>query len=247
VQLGYLGSCVSGRLEDLRVAAQVLKEREVKPGFRLNLVPTSQKIIRQAVQDCIIADLVGSQMDEWPPPVTAVEIKLPIPAQGNPAPSTVVIDGVPCNCRPATMRTGCRERLPLRFRALAGVCPSARVPRQGYRGPREYGGCCATRGGSPARPARQTRADRARGGQPRRACRHLFEHCRHPHAAPDHLPDHDRILRYQPERLGRHRYADPAQMRDVAFGIVDAQQFRPRQIFRRLAGAPWRSIHCRAA
>lgn len=58
IQVGYLGSCASGRLEDLRVAAQVLKGRQVKPGFQLNVVPTSQAIMRQAAEEGIIADLV---------------------------------------------------------------------------------------------------------------------------------------------------------------------------------------------
>ena len=43
IEAGYLGSCASGRLEDLRIAAQVLKGgRQVKPGFSLNVVPTSR-------------------------------------------------------------------------------------------------------------------------------------------------------------------------------------------------------------
>jgi 3-isopropylmalate/(R)-2-methylmalate dehydratase large subunit len=38
VHTGYLGSCASGRLEDLRAAAEVLRGRQVKPGFQLNVV-----------------------------------------------------------------------------------------------------------------------------------------------------------------------------------------------------------------
>jgi 3-isopropylmalate/(R)-2-methylmalate dehydratase large subunit len=48
VHTGYLGSCASGRLEDLRAAAEVLRGRQVKPGFQLNVVPTSQAIMAQA-------------------------------------------------------------------------------------------------------------------------------------------------------------------------------------------------------
>jgi 3-isopropylmalate/(R)-2-methylmalate dehydratase large subunit len=55
---GYLGSCASGRLEDLRVAAQVLKGRQVKPGFQLNVVPTSQEIMAAASREGYIATLV---------------------------------------------------------------------------------------------------------------------------------------------------------------------------------------------
>ena len=55
---GYLGSCASGRLEDLRVAAQVLRGRQVKPGFQLHVVPTSQAIMAQAAREGLIECLV---------------------------------------------------------------------------------------------------------------------------------------------------------------------------------------------
>jgi 3-isopropylmalate/(R)-2-methylmalate dehydratase large subunit len=48
VQSGYLGSCASGRMEDLRIAAQVLKGRHVAPGFSLHVIPTSQALMAQA-------------------------------------------------------------------------------------------------------------------------------------------------------------------------------------------------------
>jgi 3-isopropylmalate/(R)-2-methylmalate dehydratase large subunit len=55
---GYLGSCASGRLDDLRVAAEVLKGRQVKPGFQLNVVPTSQEIMAAASREGYIATIV---------------------------------------------------------------------------------------------------------------------------------------------------------------------------------------------
>lgn len=60
VHLGYLGSCASGRLEDLRAAAQVLRGRQVKPGFQLNVVPTSQEIMRQAAEEGLVAQLTAA-------------------------------------------------------------------------------------------------------------------------------------------------------------------------------------------
>jgi len=54
---GYLGSCASGRLEDLRIAAQVLKGRQVKPGFQLNVIPTSQEIMTAAAKEGLIGTL----------------------------------------------------------------------------------------------------------------------------------------------------------------------------------------------
>jgi 3-isopropylmalate/(R)-2-methylmalate dehydratase large subunit len=58
VHSGYLGSCASGRLEDLRIAAQVLRGRQVKPGFQLHVVPTSQAIMAQAAREGLLEILV---------------------------------------------------------------------------------------------------------------------------------------------------------------------------------------------
>ena len=60
VHTGYLGSCASGRLEDLRAAAQVLQGRRIKPGFQLHVVPTSQAIMSQAAKEGLIATLVDA-------------------------------------------------------------------------------------------------------------------------------------------------------------------------------------------
>jgi len=60
VHTGYLGSCASGRLEDLRAAAQVLQGRRIKPGFQLHVVPTSQAIMSQAAREGLIATLVDA-------------------------------------------------------------------------------------------------------------------------------------------------------------------------------------------
>lgn len=58
INAGYLGSCASGRLEDLRVAAKILEGRQVKPGFQLNVVPTSQEIMAAAGREGLISTLV---------------------------------------------------------------------------------------------------------------------------------------------------------------------------------------------
>ncbi len=60
VQVGYLGSCASGRIEDLRAAAAVLRGRSVREGFQLHVVPTSQEIMRQAAAEGLITDLVAA-------------------------------------------------------------------------------------------------------------------------------------------------------------------------------------------
>src|SRR5262249_21172379 len=57
VHAGYLGSCASGRLEDLRVAAKILKGRRVKDGFSLHVIPTSQDIMARAAEEGLISTL----------------------------------------------------------------------------------------------------------------------------------------------------------------------------------------------
>jgi 3-isopropylmalate/(R)-2-methylmalate dehydratase large subunit len=57
VSVGYIGSCVSGRIEDLRAAAEVLKGRHVAAGFELRIIPTSQRIFDQARREGLIDTL----------------------------------------------------------------------------------------------------------------------------------------------------------------------------------------------
>lgn len=44
-----IGSCTNGRLEDLRVAAEILRGRKVHPRVRLLVIPATQKIYLQAL------------------------------------------------------------------------------------------------------------------------------------------------------------------------------------------------------
>ena len=44
----FIGSCTNGRIEDLRVAADILKDRKVKDGMRLMIVPGSARVRLQA-------------------------------------------------------------------------------------------------------------------------------------------------------------------------------------------------------
>ena len=54
IHAGYLGSCASGRMEDLRAAAQVLRGRQVAAGVSLHIVPTSQAIMSEAAAEGLI-------------------------------------------------------------------------------------------------------------------------------------------------------------------------------------------------
>ena len=44
----FLGSCTNGRIEDLRVAADILQGRKVRPGMRAMVVPGSMRVRAQA-------------------------------------------------------------------------------------------------------------------------------------------------------------------------------------------------------
>jgi len=48
VDQAFLGSCTNGRLEDLAVAAQILKGRKVNPRTRLLITPASQQVYLEA-------------------------------------------------------------------------------------------------------------------------------------------------------------------------------------------------------
>lgn len=54
IDQAYLGSCTNGRIEDLRVAAAILKGRKVKEGVRLLVVPASKQVFDQAMQEGVL-------------------------------------------------------------------------------------------------------------------------------------------------------------------------------------------------
>ena len=49
-----IGSCTNGRISDLRVAAKILKGRHVKKGVRTIIIPGTQKIYKQAMQEGLV-------------------------------------------------------------------------------------------------------------------------------------------------------------------------------------------------
>ena len=46
-----IGSCTNGRMTDLRIAAEILKGRKIKPGLRLIVLPGTQQIYLQAMRE----------------------------------------------------------------------------------------------------------------------------------------------------------------------------------------------------
>jgi 3-isopropylmalate/(R)-2-methylmalate dehydratase large subunit len=55
IDQAVIGSCTNGRLEDLQVAAKVLKGRKVAKGVRLIIIPATPLIYRQAMEQGLLA------------------------------------------------------------------------------------------------------------------------------------------------------------------------------------------------
>ncbi len=53
-----IGSCTNGRMEDLRIARDILKGKKVDSGVRVIVFPGTQKIYLQALEEGIIKDIV---------------------------------------------------------------------------------------------------------------------------------------------------------------------------------------------
>ncbi|MCD7918715.1 MAG: 3-isopropylmalate dehydratase large subunit [Clostridiales bacterium] len=53
-----IGSCTNGRISDMRAAAAILKGRKVAPGVRCIVLPATQEIITQMIQEGIYMDLL---------------------------------------------------------------------------------------------------------------------------------------------------------------------------------------------
>ena len=54
IESAFIGSCTNGRMEDLRITADILKGRKVAPGVVLKIVPTTDEIWREALDEGLI-------------------------------------------------------------------------------------------------------------------------------------------------------------------------------------------------
>jgi 3-isopropylmalate/(R)-2-methylmalate dehydratase large subunit len=53
-----IGSCTNGRMEDLRIAAEILKGRKVAKGLRVIVIPATQKIYLQAMEEGLLKTFI---------------------------------------------------------------------------------------------------------------------------------------------------------------------------------------------
>lgn len=67
VDQAFIGSCTNGRIEDLRIAAQILAGRRVHPRTRLLVAPASWEIERQAMSEGVLQTLLDAGALLLPP------------------------------------------------------------------------------------------------------------------------------------------------------------------------------------
>jgi len=54
VDQAVIGSCTNGRISDLRIAAEVMKNKKVKSNVRTLIIPATQKVYKQAIKEGLI-------------------------------------------------------------------------------------------------------------------------------------------------------------------------------------------------
>jgi 3-isopropylmalate/(R)-2-methylmalate dehydratase large subunit len=57
IDSGFIGSCTNGRTEDLALASQILKEKRIKDGVTLKVVPATKRVYKEILERGILEDL----------------------------------------------------------------------------------------------------------------------------------------------------------------------------------------------
>jgi 3-isopropylmalate/(R)-2-methylmalate dehydratase large subunit len=60
IDQGLIGTCTNGRLEDLEVAAEILRGKRIAHGVRLLVLPASRQVLLAAIERGIVSDLVAA-------------------------------------------------------------------------------------------------------------------------------------------------------------------------------------------
>lgn len=84
IDMAFIGTCTNGRLDDLRVAARVLKGRKVAPGLRLVVSPGSREVYLHALREGLIDIFIEAGAIVTPPGCgPCVGTHMGIPADGD--------------------------------------------------------------------------------------------------------------------------------------------------------------------
>jgi 3-isopropylmalate/(R)-2-methylmalate dehydratase large subunit len=67
IDQAFIGSCTNGRLEDLRIAARILKGRKVDKFTKAIVIPASQEVFKAALAEGLIAAFVEAGATVGPP------------------------------------------------------------------------------------------------------------------------------------------------------------------------------------
>ena len=62
IDQAVIGSCTNGRLDDMRQAAAVLKGRKVHPDVRCIVIPATQQVYRQCMEEGLMDIFFGCQL-----------------------------------------------------------------------------------------------------------------------------------------------------------------------------------------
>ena len=58
ITYAFIGTCTNGRLDDLQVAASILKGKQIAPGVRMVIAPASRQVLIDALKDGTIQTLI---------------------------------------------------------------------------------------------------------------------------------------------------------------------------------------------
>lgn len=56
----FVGTCTNGRIEDLRVVAEILKDKQIHPDVRMIIVPASRDVYKSAIEEGLVTILLDS-------------------------------------------------------------------------------------------------------------------------------------------------------------------------------------------